>query len=143
MREDPRERDFLASLEALYSEGGKTERDRACLLALERMASRYPDDHEVQLFYALALTGVNAGVRDVPTYMQSTAVSQWVFCVNPRHPGAAHFGLARTQENRGEEAEAAWTLARLEAIWSQADPAVRASLPALPHDAANGQPGTP
>lgn len=89
--DDSRERDFLASLEVLYGEGGKAERDRAYLLALERMASRYPDDHEVQLFYALALMGVHAGVRDVPTYMQSTAVSQSVFCANPRHPGATHY----------------------------------------------------
>ena len=89
--DDSRERDFLASLEVLYGEGGKAERDRTYLLALERMASRYPDDHEVQLFYSLALMGVHAGVRDIPTYMQSTAVSESVFCANPRHPGAAHY----------------------------------------------------
>ena len=88
---DPRERDFLASLELLYGEGSKAERDRAYLRALEQMASSYPEDHEVQLFYALALIGVSAGVRDIPNYMQSTAISQAVFCANPHHPGAAHY----------------------------------------------------
>jgi hypothetical protein len=55
------------------------------------MAVQYPDDHEVQLFYALALFGVNAGVRDIPSYMLSTALAQNVFSANPDHPGAAHY----------------------------------------------------
>lgn len=52
-------------------------------------------------------------------------------------------GLARAQENLGEEGDAAWALARLEAIWSQADPTVRASLAASADDPADGQPDTP
>lgn len=88
---DERERAFLGSLDALYGDGSKAERDRAYLRALEAMALKWPEDHEVQLFYALALLGVHAGVRDTPTYMLSTAISQSVFCANPQHPGAAHY----------------------------------------------------
>ncbi len=89
--EDPKEQAFLASLEILYGPGTKAERDQAYARAMESMALQYPEDHEVQLFYALSLFGVNAGVRDIPSYMLSTALAQNVFSANPQHPGAAHY----------------------------------------------------
>jgi hypothetical protein len=89
--EDEKERAFLASLEVLYGEGSKAQRDQAYARFMEAMALQYPEDHEVQLFYALALFGVNAGVRDIPSYMLSTALAQNVFSANPQHPGAAHY----------------------------------------------------
>lgn len=89
--EDPKEQAYLASLELLYGQGSKRERDQAYAQALELMALQYPNDHEVQLFYAMSLFGVNAGVRDIPSYMLSTALAQNVFSANPQHPGAAHY----------------------------------------------------
>jgi tetratricopeptide (TPR) repeat protein len=86
-----REQGLLAALEQLYGPGTKTERDQAYLRAMEQLAAQYPEDHEVQLFYALSLFGVRAGVRDTPTYMLATAIAQGVFSENPRHPGAAHY----------------------------------------------------
>jgi hypothetical protein len=89
--QDPREQAFLATLEILYGSGSKAQRDQAYAQALEVMTLQYPEDHEVQLFYALSLFGVNAGVRDIPSYMLSTALAQNVFSENPKHPGAAHY----------------------------------------------------
>jgi len=89
--DDPREQAYLTSLEILYGEGSKTERDQAYARHLEQMALMFPDDPEVQLFYALSLFGVSAGVRDIPAYMLSTALAQNVFSTNPQHPGAAHY----------------------------------------------------
>jgi len=90
-----RERGFFESLEILYgpAEGRapKAERDRAYRHFLGEMARRYPDDHEVRLFHALALMGAHAGVRDIPDYMESAALSQSVFYANREHPGAAHY----------------------------------------------------
>ncbi|NOR18501.1 MAG: hypothetical protein GQ538_00250 [Xanthomonadales bacterium] len=86
-----KEKDYLAALDLLYGDGPKAERDKAYMLHMQQMAVNYPDDHEVQLFYALSLFGVSAGVRDVPAYMQSTAISQGVFYTNRQHPGAAHY----------------------------------------------------
>jgi len=86
-----REQGLLAALEQLYGSGTKAERDQAYLRAMEQLAGQYPEDHEVQLFYALSLFGVKAGVRDIPTYMLATAIAQGVFSENPRHPGAAHY----------------------------------------------------
>jgi len=87
----PREQGFLAAVEMLYGGGTKAQRDLAYMRAMEQLAARYPDDHEVQLFYALSLFGVQAGVRDTATYMMCTALAQDVFSENPQHPGAAHY----------------------------------------------------
>ncbi len=86
-----REQGFVAALELLYGAGSKEQRDRAYMRAMEQLAATYPEDHEVQLFYALSLFGVQAGVRDIPTYMLCTAIAQGVFSENPEHPGAAHY----------------------------------------------------
>lgn len=90
-----REQDFFESLEILYGPAGsrapKEERDRAYEHFLGKMARHYPDDHEVRLFHALALMGNHAGVRDIPDYMESAALSQSVFYANREHPGAAHY----------------------------------------------------
>ena len=90
-----KERDYFRSLEILYgpAEGRapKAERDLAYERFLGDMAARYPDDHEVRLFHALAIMGTHAGVRDVPDYMESAALSQSVFYANREHPGAAHY----------------------------------------------------
>jgi len=88
----PREKAFLAALDVLYGESGsKQERDRAYARAMEQLAAGFPQDHEAQLFFALALMGEHAGVRDIPTYMQAAAIAQSIFCANPHHPGAAHY----------------------------------------------------
>jgi tetratricopeptide (TPR) repeat protein len=86
-----KEKDYLRSLEVLYGAGTKAERDRNYMRHMEQMAQRYPDDREVRLFYALSIMGVSAGVRDIPSYMESVALSQSVFYANREHPGAAHY----------------------------------------------------
>lgn len=90
-----KERDYFESLEILYGpatgRASKAERDAAYRHFLEGMAERYPDDHEVHLFHALAIMGAHAGVRDIPDYMESAAISQSVFHANREHPGAAHY----------------------------------------------------
>jgi len=86
-----REKAFLQALDFLYGAGTKSQRDQLYMQAMESMAAQFPDDPEVQLFYALSLLGTKAGVRDVSTYMFATAIAQSVFCANPKHPGAAHY----------------------------------------------------
>lgn len=86
-----REREFLAALDALFATASKAAADRAYLAAMQTMARRYPNDHEVRLFQALALLGVHAGVRDIDDYLRAAAIAQDVFSANPEHPGAAHY----------------------------------------------------
>lgn len=86
-----KERDWLASLDSLYGQGDKPQRDLAYAEALRRMHDKYPADDEVTAFYALALMGTNQGKRDTATYMRAAALAEEVYLRNPQHPGAAHY----------------------------------------------------
>lgn len=86
-----REKLLIAALETLYGDGPKAERDRAYMREMEQLAGTFPEDHELQLFYALSVFGVHAGVRDIDSYMLATAIADSVFAENPDHPGAAHY----------------------------------------------------
>jgi tetratricopeptide (TPR) repeat protein len=86
-----RERMYLAAAEALYGDGAKPRRDTLYAGALETLVRAYPDDDEAKVFYAVALLGLNQGVRDVATYLRAGTIAEEVLRRNPDHPGAAHF----------------------------------------------------
>lgn len=86
-----RETAYLNTIEILYGDGDKYDRDRRYALAMERLHATYPDDIDGTCFYALALLGTAHAGRDVPTYMRSAALMQEVFERHPDHPGAAHY----------------------------------------------------
>lgn len=86
-----RERMYLAAVETLYGEGPKARRDTLYADAMERLVRAHPEDLEAKAFYALALIGLNQGIRDVVTYNRAAAWADTVFRANPRHPGAAHY----------------------------------------------------
>jgi tetratricopeptide (TPR) repeat protein len=88
-----REQMFLDAIEALYGDGPKARRDTLYANVMERVAAEFPTDDEAQTFYALALLGLNQGVRDVPTYMKAGAIAQDVLRRNEDHPGAAHYTI--------------------------------------------------
>ena len=88
---DPRERDWLEAVEILYGDGSKIRRDTLYAAAMERMATRHPDDLEAQSFYALSLMGMSQTTRVVPTYMRAGAIALAVMEKNPEHPGATHY----------------------------------------------------
>ena len=87
----PREQGYLRSANVLYGTGSKAARDTAYAAAMADLARRFPQDDEAQLFYALALLGLNQGIRDVPTYERAGAIAQPVLARHPDHPGAAHY----------------------------------------------------
>jgi tetratricopeptide (TPR) repeat protein len=60
--------------------------------AMKKIAERYPNDSEAQVFYALTLEA--AAPKDDLTYanqIQAAAILEKVFAENPKHPGATHF----------------------------------------------------
>lgn len=89
----PRERGYLDAVTVLYGDGGgpKAARDTLYATAMRELATAYPEDAEARAFYALALLGLNQGVRDVATYQQAAAIAEGIFRENPDHPGAAHY----------------------------------------------------
>ncbi len=86
-----REKMFMDAVEALWAEGPKAVRDTAYYLAMSDLATAYPDDAEVQAFYALSILGLSQAVRVFPSYMRAAAIADELLRQNPDHPGAAHY----------------------------------------------------
>ena len=89
-----REKGFVRAVDALFfGAGEETDRRVAYADEMERLAAAYPDDHEVQAFYALALlaTSSDYGYEPYRTNVKAGAIALQVFDENPDHPGAAHY----------------------------------------------------
>jgi tetratricopeptide (TPR) repeat protein len=86
-----RERGYLASVEQLYGDGDKTQRDANFSAALGVLARMYPNDLDARAFYALSILGLTNGVRNVANYMRAAAEAEAVYEVDNHHPGALHY----------------------------------------------------
>jgi tetratricopeptide (TPR) repeat protein len=89
----PREQLYMDAIEQLYGEGSKPKRDTAYAQVMEQLAGAHPADDEAQSFFALALLGLNQGVRDVSTYLRAGAIAEGVLERNEDHPGGAHYTI--------------------------------------------------
>ena len=86
-----REKDYLNTLEILYGEGEKQERDFRYTDAMLELHGKYPNDPDAAAFYALSLLGTAHKGRDETLYIKAAAVLEEVFRDYPNHPGAAHY----------------------------------------------------
>src|SRR5262249_22194612 len=87
----PRERDYLAAIDALFGPGDKHQRDLLYLAHMRRIHAAYPDDIEATAFYALALLGSVGDGRHTAVYMQAAATLEDVFPAHRDHPGIVHY----------------------------------------------------
>jgi tetratricopeptide (TPR) repeat protein len=85
------EKEFVKAIEVLYGAGTKATRDRAYADYMGSLYERYPDNHEVASFYALALIGSVTVGRNDEIYQKSAQVSEKILKENPNHPGALHY----------------------------------------------------
>jgi len=90
-----RERAYLAAVGELYSDFEGTSQ-RARLLAyrdaMRDVAAKYPQDHEAQIFYALALVVAEDPADN--TYkdrLKAGTILENLFAQEPTHPGLAHY----------------------------------------------------
>jgi tetratricopeptide (TPR) repeat protein len=108
-----REQRYLEAVEALYGPGSKPRRDTLYAEVMERLVREEPLDLEAKAFYALALLGLNQGVRDTVTYLRAAYYADTVFRANPTHPGAAHYLIHSFDDpihaSRGLEAARAYS----------------------------------
>lgn len=86
-----RERDYLRTLDVLYGEGSKNERDFLFAEAIAALHARYPDDVDAAAFHGLAILGTAHQGRDFATYMRAAAILEEVFPANRSHPGVLHY----------------------------------------------------
>jgi tetratricopeptide (TPR) repeat protein len=108
-----REQRYLEAVEVLYGPGSKPRRDTLYAQVMERLVREEPLDLEAKAFYALALLGLNQGVRDTATYLRAAQYADTVFRANATHPGAAHYLIHSYDDpihaSRGLEAARAYS----------------------------------
>jgi hypothetical protein len=90
-----RERAYLAAVGKLYSDFESTSQ-RARLLAyrdaMRDVAAKYPQDHEAQIFYALALVvAEDPGDKTYTDRLRAGTILENLFAEEPTHPGLAHY----------------------------------------------------
>ena len=90
-----REKDYLAAVAELYKDADSVN-ERTRILnyetAMERLARKYPDDSEAQIFSALALAQTSQ--PEDKTYakqLQAAAILENAIEKQPDHPGAIHY----------------------------------------------------
>lgn len=90
-----RERAYVTAVGALYKDFGstsQTSRLNAYRDAMGQLASRYPDDHEAQIFYALAIAASeDPADKTYAGRLKAGAILEKLFAEEPEHPGLAHY----------------------------------------------------
>ena len=90
----PREKGFIAAVEALFlGEGDTAQRRIAYLEAMRRQYESFPEDPEVAAFYALSLLSAAGpmGDQSLRARVRAGSIAMQVLSDNPDHPGAAHY----------------------------------------------------
>jgi hypothetical protein len=90
-----RERSYLASVGKLYADFESTPQQVRLLAyrdAMGEVAAKYPQDHEAQIFYALALAvAEDPGDKTYADRLKAGAILEKLFAEEPTHPGLAHY----------------------------------------------------
>src|SRR6266853_7053581 len=91
-----RERDYIAAIGAYYEGEGVPHPSRvvAYQKAMAGVAERNPDDHEAQIFHALAILCVAYNSPPDKTYArqkEAAKILNGLLAVEPEHPGIAHY----------------------------------------------------
>jgi Tfp pilus assembly protein PilF len=90
-----REPAYIAAVGKLYSEYESTPQ-RARMIAyrdaMAEVAAKYPEDHEAQIFYALALAASeDPADKTYAGRLEAGAILEKLFEAEPTHPGIAHY----------------------------------------------------
>jgi len=91
----PRENDLIAAIATFYTDYDKVDqrtRAQAYMKAMEGVAGRYPNDDEVQIYYALSLDmSASPSDKTYANQLKAAAILEPIFKRQPNHPGAAHY----------------------------------------------------
>jgi hypothetical protein len=90
-----RERAYLAAVGELYADSASSRQHARMLAyrdAMREVAAKYPEDHEAQVFYALALAASeDPADKTYAGRLEAGAILEKLFEEEPTHPGIAHY----------------------------------------------------
>jgi len=90
-----RERAYLAAVGKLYGDFESAPEQARVLAyrdAMGNVAAKYPEDHEAQIFYALALAvAEDPGDKTYADRLKAGTILEKLFAEEPTHPGLAHY----------------------------------------------------
>ncbi len=90
-----RERAYLAAVGKLYGDFESTPQQVRLLAyrdAMGNVAAKYPEDHEAQIFYALALAvAEDPGDKTYAARFKAGTILEKLFAEEPTHPSLAHY----------------------------------------------------
>jgi len=90
-----RERDYINALSAMYTDYATVDhrtRVRAYMKAMEQLATKYSDDDEAQIFYALSLNvAASPADKTYANQLKGAAILEAIWQRQPDHPGVAHY----------------------------------------------------
>ena len=90
-----RERAYVAAVGKLYSDYGNTPQLARLIAyrdAMGEVAAKYPEDHEAQIFYALAIAASeDPADKTYAGRLKAGAILEKLFEEEPTHPGLAHY----------------------------------------------------
>lgn len=86
-----REKQYLETVEILYGDGTKEQRDFLYAEAMEKLHTNYPDDVDATAFYGLSILGTAHAGRNITTYMRSAGLLEEAWTTNQDHPGLLHY----------------------------------------------------
>ena len=90
-----REIALIGAIRAYYADFDKRDqrtRLQTYLKAMEEVAARFPDDDEVQIYYALALDVAAAPAdKTYANQLKAASILERIWKKQPQHPGVAHY----------------------------------------------------
>jgi Tfp pilus assembly protein PilF len=86
------EKDYIKSVEILFGEGSKPDRQQKYAEFMSTLYKKYPGNHDVAAFYALSLLGVKKGWNEWENQnVEAARLATEVLTADPNHPGALHY----------------------------------------------------
>ncbi|MEQ1516255.1 MAG: hypothetical protein ABL931_07180 [Usitatibacteraceae bacterium] len=90
-----RERDYINAVEYFFKDADKIPaqtRQLAYEVAMAKLAEKYPDDVEAQIFYALALSAnYDPNDRSYGNQLRAAKIFEGILATKPDHPGVSHY----------------------------------------------------
>ncbi len=95
----PRERDYMAAVDALFGSGTQRERELAYALKMRALSAAHPDDLEALAWYCLSLMRIDLpGLTRQQTRMEMASLALKVLQRNAKHPGANRYLIQSTDD---------------------------------------------